>query len=238
MNPIRFKSILNHGSIGYEFTNDSMTFWDQSYRYGNVIHCSMGYFETYGDGATQHTPLMPCTKEHFTDYCVSLVRHMLSNPTEELQTYLFGLEKCNAETIKFLAGIKFRDDKRQWFSIGDKKVSSSDSKKYDTRWTEVKRDADGTICSAINLFLDQSKGEPRELFNRYAVIQLFWDTLYSLVPHGDFEKLTEFKKTIPGDHHSAFRAVDALVRGFALLDQSRRACECAEHNTKNEAITA
>lgn len=238
MNPIRFPSILNPQSIGFEFTNDSMSFWDQSYRFGNVLHCSMGYFETYGDAGVQHTPLMPCTKEHMTDFCISLCRHMLANPQLEIATYLFGLEKCHPDTIKFLATIVYREDKRQWFNISDRKISSSESKQYDTRWTEVKRDADGTIASAINLFWDQCKGGPRELFQRYADVDLFWDTLYSIAPHGNFEKLTEFKKTIPGDHHSAFRAVESLIKGLALLEFAKRGADCAQGNTERQAIAA
>lgn len=198
----------------------------------------MGYFETYGDAGVQHTPVMPCTKEHMTDFCVSLCRHMLANPQIEIATYLFGLEKCRPETIKFLAGIVYKENKRQWFNIADMKVSTSETKQYDTRWTEVKRDADGTIASAINLFWDQSKGAPRELFQRYADIELFWDTLYNHAPHGDFEKQTEFKKTIPHDHRSAFRAVESLIKGLASLEYAKRAADCAQHNTERQAIAA
>lgn len=39
MSGFQFKSVFNPGSTGFEFTNDSMTFWDMSCRHGGVPHC-------------------------------------------------------------------------------------------------------------------------------------------------------------------------------------------------------
>jgi hypothetical protein len=239
MNSIRFKSVLNPDKWGFEYTNDNMSMWEQVYRTAGAMGNCFGYFETYGDNTTQHTPTMPCRLEHFTDFCLSLVKHMLANPQDELTTYTFGLEPTNAETIRFLAGIRFREDKRQWFTLDGNKISTSDTKRYDKRWFGVPTDANGTIGSALTLFHLAMGDRNRHWFELYAEQDLFHSTLYGTHGHGEeWDKRTSYRKDIPGDHHSAFQAVDFLVRGSALVQFAGRAAECAEGNSRRQAEAA
>ena len=117
-----------------------MTFWDACRRSVGCLGGAFGYFETLGDGTTQHTPLMPARAEHFTDYCASLVSHCLKNPDARLSTHLFGLDSAHPDIIRFLASIQSKD-KRQWFTLDGCKVSTSTSHQYDKRWHPVPADA-------------------------------------------------------------------------------------------------
>lgn len=238
---IKFKSVLNPEKWGYEWTGDSMTFWDTSYRHGGVLHCSAGYYETYGDGTTQHTPLQACRQEQFTDFCVSFVRHLLDNPAQQdgVKGYLFHLSEVPVETIRFLATVRYKEDKRQWYTINERKVSGAEAKAHDKRWFEVPKDADGTIASAFDLYCLASNRAPRELLPMYAMHDHFWDTLYNVVSSGDrWDKITEYRERLSGDHRAAFTALKSILAGLDSMDTARRMISCAEHNSANKALAA
>lgn len=54
-------------------------------------------------------------------------------------------------TAIFAATVKYREDKRAYYSIRDEKVSTADSRRYDKRWEEVPSWANGGIDSVWRL---------------------------------------------------------------------------------------
>jgi len=239
-NPIRFKSVLNPDKWGFEFTGDSMTFWDSSYHHGGVVHCSLGYYETLGDGTTQHTPLRPCRNEQFTDVLLSFVRHVIENPKEEIEGIGFLFDEVPEKTIRFLSGISFSDEKYKWFNVQECKISTHTSKDHDKRWFKVPSWADGTIASAVGLYGMVKNDWQREILNRYRIHQLFSETLYGVVNQGheEWEKITSYQTELPGDHNGAIRAFLELLKSRQSLQWAIRSADCAQHNSTLTKVAA
>jgi hypothetical protein len=246
--PIRFKSVLNPGKYGYEWTNDSMTFWDQLYRNPfNFLSGAAGYFETLGDGDCQHTPLMPSPLALFSDYAISFSAHILANAgdaefCDRLAIYPLEVD-FRPGTAQFLAGIRYNSDKAQYVNLPERKISSADSKRHDKRWTEVPRWADGSIASAVQLywmFARPEQGAPSEAFKRYAVECYFWDELYNTAPEGDeWPKLTEYRQRIVGSANDSWRTLLHAIGAIRALHNAKRCMDCAIHNsTPREQIAA
>lgn len=242
MKAIRFNSILNPATIGYEYTADSMTFFDTAYRHAGCLGGAFGYYETYGDNGVQHTPLMAAQVRHFTDYCLSLATHILDHAgdCQGVAAYHFGIDRMGEATIKFLATLVYRSDKRQWFNWTDLKVSSAAAKEHDKRWKRVPEYADGSIASAFQLAFDIRSGGVQFLLERYAMENAFWDTLYSAVAIGDgWEKITSWRTEIVGDHQQAFKALRLAVGAVESLDYAKRLTISAKYNsTPKEAAVA
>lgn len=235
MTPIRFPSVLNPDKVGYEWTNDSMTFWDTAYHNAGVLHCSAGFYETLGDGNCQHAPLMACRTNQLTDFCLSLTRFLLANPTTEFYIGSGTFEPLPAEGVMFLTGINYRDDKRQWFNLSDRKVSSAESRQHDKRWFQVPTWADGTVASAVGLF-NLSLGENHremESLKVFALHEYFLSTVAGQIWQGkDWERMTAYQTQIPGDFAAAFRALAYVVKARDMMDTARRTADCCEHNSR------
>jgi len=233
MMSIRFPSVLNPTKVGYEWTNDSMTFWNQARNSNNVLHMSAGFYETYGDGNCQHTPLVACNSNQMTDFCLSLTRHLLAHPEVEFRSYPIQFEPTTKETVLFLASIEYNADKRQWFNTATNKLSASESKAHDKRWFQVPAWADGSVASAVGLF-NLAKGNPREeTLNLFALHEFFYAAAHGVVPQGkEWERITAYQTQIPGDFTAAFRALQYFVKAHDYLASAKRTADCCEHNSQ------
>lgn len=212
-----------------------MTFWDACYHGPNCfLHGAAGYYATFGDGETAHTPTSAVPVSLFTDYCISLATHLLANPEESFSCYHVRCEVPET-VIRFLATVRHLNDKRQWFSMSGLKVSSSESKQHDKRWTEVPTWADGSVAGALHLYYLTADRAPREWLPKYAAETLFWDTLYSVAPEGnDWFKIQEAREKIPGDHRAAYVALKQACDGITAFGNARRSLSCAVHNSTLE----
>jgi len=143
---IRFESVLNPDKYGYAFESSGTTeLWDICYRTRNILSYHSFYFETLGDGRTQHTPLMPVASlELHLDWMLSLANHLSAHPEDygyELRGF-FGYSMPNVETAQFLASIKEpkETDPAVYYSINELKVSKSENKRHDKRWFKLPSD--------------------------------------------------------------------------------------------------
>lgn len=240
MMPIRFPSVLNPDKFGYEWTNDSMTFWDTAWNSGRILHMSAGSYETYGDGGCQHTPLVACSYRQTTDYCLSLARFLLANPTVEARIGHHLFEPLLRDGVLFLAGVVYREDKRQWFNLVERKVSSAESRQHDKRWFQVPSWADGTVASAVGLFnLTRPNERHLEVLETLALHEYFLGVLGSIANRGEgWEKITAYQTEIPGDFTAAFRALHYVVKSREDASTALRMAECCEHNSRlaNEQV--
>lgn len=227
--------MLEPEKYGYVFTNDSMSFFEACYRDAGTLGGAMGVFETLGDGFTQHTPLRTARIEHFTDYCVSLTKHLLENPKDDLSGYLFQ-DAASPATVQFLATVLYDEKRSRWFEPSAHKISTADAKEYDKRWHKVPTWANGSMESAFNLFRI-TQGNAPSFFETYAIHALFWDQLHANTPRGDWDKVTGYQEQMTGDHQSAFRGLKLVVEAREKLDYAGRVLSCAIHNStiKKEA---
>jgi hypothetical protein len=232
MNQIRFKSVLNPDKYGYVWTNDSMSYWEQAYRARMPLAGDAGWFETLGDGFTQHTPDTVVCAPLFTDYCVSLAQYLLDNPAEEIRlSELEDKGEGAAMRARFLATIQYRDDKRQYFHLTENKVTTSQSKAYDKRWLLVPTYANATKASAMSLLFEERKSS-LHLLELYAWHSFYWDTLYACADNGDWhERTVKYQEEISSDHAAAFKALQGCIQAREKLWLARRNLSCAIHNS-------
>lgn len=142
MNVIRFNSILNSDKFGFVFEPSSTEHLDRCYRTSNLLSYHSFYFETLGDGRTQHTPLIPVSSPDIQlDWMLSLAQHLANHPEEygyPLNS-LFGYGTPSVETAQFLASIKEpkESDPTVYYSVNERKVSKNESKRHDKRWFQL-----------------------------------------------------------------------------------------------------
>ena len=218
------KSVLNPDKTRYEKV-------DGWYDTGLLVW-AYGQFDTYGDGDTKHSHTHKLGREQFTDFCLSVARHITENPLELVHSYEFGMDKISRESYQFLLSVKYDESKRKWFSFSLSKVSTSDTKRYDKRWTEVPTWADGAPKSAWQLyrFVRESSGS---LLERYSILERFRELAGGCF-YGQDECETWIAE-LKGDHQQAYRALEAAVRGASALEYAKRAIASAIYNSTPKA---
>lgn len=124
-----------------------------------VLATHVRQFDTYGDGDTQHSLAYTAPVSNAYDFLLSVLA-VLGDDTQcdqETVEFLkwelgFPMRKMKDEEAAFLRSIRHDAEKRRWFSLEDKKVSASESKRYDKRWFEVPDWADGRPGSVLGLW--------------------------------------------------------------------------------------
>jgi hypothetical protein len=116
----------------------------------NSVSNNVSMFDTLGDGTTQHTPLTYVPPERFDDFIFSLVEFIFDiSSLEEREKCVSIIEDCcfieysNFDAIEFAHKIKYKENVTQYYSLTFLKISKSEKKKYDSRWKEVPKWADG-----------------------------------------------------------------------------------------------
>ncbi len=141
---------LSRPDIGYsagESVDWNSYHMDERYR----IDSWCGEFKTYGDGLTQHSTEYCAMKENMADYLASLAEWLYDHPDDvEDVASRFG-HTFFSTNMRFYAGIKYHDDKRQWYNVAEQKVTTSASKQHDKRWLEVPEWANGSATAVFRL---------------------------------------------------------------------------------------
>lgn len=230
MNEIRFPSLGRGEEFGYVFTNDSGTFWNEAWRSGPILGAAMGKFETYGDGMVQHAPLCACRPQDFTDYLISLASWLVAYPEVGFEQRSVGQGKVRDDTMDFLGSIVSKE-KRQWFHLGDRKLSSSESREHDKRWQRVPDYANGTVESAVNLWfsLEHNAGLARSIFTLYSIHEQFSDRLGAALALGPgWDGMVGYRADLGVGHGLAFQAIRALMQSRRCLEEARETLERAK----------
>ncbi len=127
----------------------------------------VGWFDTLGDGNTQHTPEVPVPCDWLGDYTASLAAYLIDAHEEDVAMVAatFYRSTIDLATIRFAASVKYNPDKRRWYSMDERKISAADSRRHDRRWKEVPTWADGQAEAVVSLLCDAF---PRyDLIDRY-----------------------------------------------------------------------
>ncbi|MGA2253039.1 MAG: hypothetical protein ABSG53_00120 [Thermoguttaceae bacterium] len=142
---------LARPDVAYTAGNDSVD-WSAYYRDShNRIDSWCGEYQTHGDGIVQHSPAYCTMKENMADYLASLAAWLLEHPGDVESIATRFSRSYRVPCMRFYGGIKYRDDKRQWYNYADKKVTTSASKQHDKRWTEVPEWADGGVTAVFRM---------------------------------------------------------------------------------------
>lgn len=223
MQEIRFRSLAHGDKYGYTFTNDSGTFWDAAYRTGPILGMSMGKYDTYGDGLVQHSPEYACRAVDFTDYLLSLTSWLVEFPETEFRGSCAGLGSISSQTAEFLASLVSKDS-RQWFHMGDMKVSRSESREHDKRWRRVPSTANGTIASAVALWYGEGDTSLTRMnvLTRYSIHNQFHGHLYGKVAQGqEWDNTVAYRSELGKGHELAFEAFRVLVEARCGMERAK-----------------
>jgi hypothetical protein len=149
---IKFKSVKRN-TIIYEVGYNSEAF---KYHSRDYLSSDVFEFDTLGDGDIQHTPSYPTNMVYALDFLISISSFILENniPDDDLFTiqYLTTTPDDETSKINFIYKLKNVEGKRTFFNINNEKISRSESKRYDKRWTEVPSWFTGSTQDIYTLF--------------------------------------------------------------------------------------
>lgn len=134
----KFKS-LNRNNIVYLIDKDeySRTFYRNP---SSFVSSSLYEYDTMGDGNVQHTPLQHTTKENCFDFLVSIsdsLINCLDFSDSEIKYIIYEYQGEQDKDIEFLNNLKYKEGKITYFNLKERKKSTVESKRYDTRWQEI-----------------------------------------------------------------------------------------------------
>lgn len=155
----RFASIQNPETVAYAFDSEN---WSSN----APIHTSFRAYQTYGDGICQHSGDWSVTTEQFADFMFSLSAAMLAD--EELTNHLsFTIARrpavadiAFAASIKFVAaeGSEMFEKKTRYYSISERKISTSAAKEHDKRYERITASEDGSAAAIFRMLLPDYAG--------------------------------------------------------------------------------
>lgn len=178
----------------------------------------MSQYDTYGDGTTAHTPDYGINREAFVDWCHSLADWIGKNPDAvEHAGMAWRLEPLiRKNDMEFAATVRFKN-KRQWYSLKELKVTSSD-KTHDRRYFEVTEHHNGDHVS-MNMVLGQSTDSAFQHWARRLEIREYLGSTGHYPPMpllGSAEASTTDEVAVARDQMVAFqnlqRVLDAALR--------------------------
>lgn len=244
----KFISLKEPLKYGYIYNSEA---WDTNTRF-----CLSRHFqqcETYGDvhengNYTQHSGEWTVQVEFLADYLASLATYILANPGEEtdklLQHVSYEVERRPTDAaIAFAASVVFKPAVRadgeetgyekhcRWFSLEQKKVTTSESKRYDKRYQEVEKRHDGTPDSIYRILIPEYANGLE--FYTYA------DAIRDWCQAGDgnerpyfYGHTAQFLKWFDGDAHRAQELRYAYKACLEISRAYRARCEaeCMLHN--------
>lgn len=120
------------------------------------------YFETLGDGNTQHTPCVPVGMRHLEDFCLSLLAHLWAEETDlsvwNLAASVWPRSWTTATKCEWYKALRYSADVRIWVNLTHLKKSKDSDKQHDSRWIQLPEWADGSSESVIRFMEIESKG--------------------------------------------------------------------------------
>ena len=84
-----------------------------------------------------------------------------------LKNSALGPEEISRKDLAFAQSVRYTEGKRRYYSISEKKVSSSESKRFDTRWAEIPTWADGSVGSIARLLTGDKSIDLLALYRLY-----------------------------------------------------------------------
>ncbi len=222
-----FASVAKPAELGYTMDHCAM------YELRNYSAALFGRcFLTYGHGLVQHSADAPIQPEQLTDYLHSLA--IVAHADPELQDVLATVwPKCaqaDRRDVRFAASVRFKEDKPQWYCLGERKVSSSSSKGNLRNWEKVVDWMDGRPL-ATNRLLGGRYVWGNDLLSRY----LLAERIYRVQgEEGEWQATPQdvLKLPLPG-YRLLADAVDACASLVALVNARKSVVDSMEYLENN-----
>lgn len=245
MNRIDFPAL---NSNQHRFTWNRNSF-DSPWRFDHsgrgILHACAGRFDTYGDGAVQHSVEIPVLVQDALIYMASLAAFLIENRDPETLDCIENdwpkpYYEIGHRSVSFAMSLKYKEGKTQYFNATEQKKSSAEAKQYDKRWEPVPEWANGSFDSVCALCVPKH----HDALERYADTTKcaeFFEILSGSYCSSNF-KACEMAGIIPrdSDRHefnqisndfaSAFHVVDSIVKSVRDLDSAKRSFSCLDNN--------
>ena len=225
----RFSSIEAPEQRAYVF--DSSVSIDRSNLY-SPVDPSLMFYSTYGDGMIAHSPNSPISIDMLCDYCYSLAEFLLQHQELTETVYWHFDSPVDEVMIEFASKIIYKPDKERWYSLSERKISASESKRHDRRYERVPEWADGLYESIVRI-LRQPHYSPLKTF----VMELAVHDWFSR--HGCVGTLPCFDPRADWDLRSkqvaAVRAVQDVCKAHYKLESARRMVRMHRDQVQAEA---
>lgn len=219
----KFASRLTPNEYAYAFDSEAWTSDAE-------VDPHFRMFSTYGDGICQHSGDWSIHLDHLADYLASLAVAMRDDD-ELLQRSAFSfLRAPSVEKIEFCAGVIFKEsdrswDKRRYYSVSERKLSSSRSKEHDKRYEEIREWNNGTP-EAIYRMLTPDYCRALEW---YCIADAIRDWVLADGKRGYMQLTAQFLKWFDGDRERAQDMRHAFGACRALAQAYNLRCEADTH---------
>lgn len=238
----KFPSIARPAEYGYAYDSSK-------HEYDAPIDSHFRMYQTYGDGVIQHSYDWPVTWDHFADYCGSLAAAMVAD--EELTAHLvYTFLSCRVDprSFEFAAGVVFKplsadepwERKPRYFSVSERKITSSPAREFDKRYRRVENWCDGSAAAIFRMVCP----EYADGLEKYQVAAALYDWTRADDSRPWMPRPSEFLKITQNDLDksvaienawnacvSLCRAYEARQTAIAAINNYRRMMEPATTET-------
>ena len=135
------------------------------------------------------------------------------------------------DLIKFALSVKYKEGKRQYYSLKEQKISTSDSKRHDKRWEQINEYHDGKFASVMGL-LCMNEGWTTWI-DRFAMGMQLMDAVDGFYFHDDVRQYFDLDKDTATYVRQAYQAIDLAVLTVRTQQRCDRTMECLIHNVQN-----
>ena len=222
--------------INYVVHSSRMDLWDECRR-GWPLAQWAGFFQTYGDGNIQHSPEAAVQVDAFVDFCASLAKAILDGNTIAWKILAQHLPPgVNTERIRFAMSVQHKEGKTRYYSMSEKKVSSSESKAHDRRWEKVEDWMDGSVTATYRLA--RGNGSDYKFLEAYGIAHQVRETCallnddYGPLPTEMLGADDRFDTLTVRDQFDAFRSIQSLAKAWHEREYGERLVNCLLENLK------
>jgi hypothetical protein len=139
-----FKSVLNPDTYGLVLDSDSYSMGETP-----QVHCQIRRFDTLGDGMTAHTPDYNIPRTGLLDWLLSAAAYLAeTRETDAASVISWILVPVESPAIAFASTVQHKEfeqwDKRRYYSLSEKKVSTAGRLRHDKRYEETQSWMDGS----------------------------------------------------------------------------------------------
>lgn len=207
----RFPSVTSD-QWAYAFTTDP----DYITARNPPVCNSFQRFETLGDGMCAHSPDYNIGTDCLLDYLQSIAVAMYYDH-ELAKAMSYRLPDTPEKTLEFCRGLRFHEKHRQWYSLEDRQVSRSDSKRHDRRFEEVKDWHDGS-ADAISRTLWCDWHDPWTIWVRRVQIRDFLSSRHDMWVEVPLFPGLDRADQQSLEIHSAYQHITGIAEAVRKLD--------------------
>ena len=230
MSRFNFPSLSRPDKFGFMWDTDHYAQYP-----GFDEHCL--FFDTYGDGMTQHSVEHPITAEFAADYMASLAAYLLENPERVDSVRYQFTPNYNDKDVAFAASVVYKEapegkrQKEHYYSIEERKITASENKRYDKRYNRVETWMDGKPEATVRLLW-------REYYDPLDTFVLNHQVRDWYFAHDGWMEMPKIFPDMSRDDamhlHDAYNLLHSVLDHLTGMDYCRRGVESWKENLERQ----